>query len=440
MKPMFIGKLFTILSFALALCFSLLLVPTQAIAEIDKSKLIKQKGILKTDGSKSSASIFIGASSDNGATTSDNFLYSENVLIEAVIEFDTDDVGKSGDIFVVMRKGSGKSKVFYALNDSNSWEVWGGSLKTLPAAKSIEKISERERLEIFTGKLDLGQSTIYVGYSTQSENTKPIIHVNGVPQKLTSYKLPTISANYSKYEGETCVDGLADYEVDGIELKPNNPDANEWNCNVVNDALNNPTRTGKQTLRFELRDGDCSISFSGYDDCENDRSRVELYETWPGSSDVGKIVRYSHSLFIPYQPDFYTDGLPISIFAQVASDNDTEFTQLLYLHTTDGENLMIRFHEGWTFTGDDFVISTELYDVWHDITYELSGGLSEDNYIRVYLNGQLVAENIRETFADDTGFFTLKVGIYDPFVSRVTEEIMPKFLFHDAISKKYLSD
>ena len=110
MKPMFIGKLFTILSFGLMLCFSLLLVPTQATAEIDKSKLIKQKGILKTDGTKSSASIFIGASSDNGVTTSDNFLNSENVLIEAVIEFDTEDVGKSGDIFVVMRKGSGKSK------------------------------------------------------------------------------------------------------------------------------------------------------------------------------------------------------------------------------------------------------------------------------------------------------------------------------------------
>jgi len=420
--------------------FYLILVSSHVTAEIEISKLTKQKGILKTDGSKSSASILIGATSDDGITTSDNFLYSENVKIEAVVEFDKDDLGKSGDIFVVMRKGSGKSKVFYALNDLNSWEVWGGSLKTLPAAKSLEKISENERLEIFSGKLELGQTIIYVGYSTQSKNSKPIIHVNGVPQKLISFKTPTTSANYGKYEGETCVDGLADYEVDGIELKPNNPDANEWNCNVVNDALNNPTRTGKQTLRFELRDGDCSISFSGYDDCENDRSRVELYETWPGSSDVGKTVRYSHSLFIPYQPDFYTEGLPISIFAQVASDNDIEFTQLLYLHTTDGKNLMIRFHEGWTFTGDDLVISTDLYDVWHDISYELSGGFSDDNYIRVYLNGELVAEKIRQTFADDTGFFTLKVGIYDPFVSRVTEEIMPKFLFHDAISKKYLSE
>ena len=170
---------------ALSLLFATL--PLTAFSEIDKTKLIKQSGVFQTDGKASSASIYIGASDDGGVTTAREFIYSKVVSIEGLIEVDSDDVGKAGDIFVVMRKGSAGSKRFYALNESGVWESWGGSLKNLPIAKNVSSLSENEKIEVYSGKIELGQVIFYVGYSTNTENSKPVIHVNGSPQKFTSY-------------------------------------------------------------------------------------------------------------------------------------------------------------------------------------------------------------------------------------------------------------
>ncbi len=168
----------------LSLLFTIL--PLTAFSEIDKSKLTKQSGVFQTDGKASSASIYIGASDDDGITTAKEFIYTKDVSIEGLIEVDSGDVGKTGDIFVVMRKGSASSKRFYALNESGEWEAWGGSLKNLPIAKSVGSLSESEKVEVYTGKIELGQVAIYVGYSTQSSGSKPIIHVHAVPQKYNS--------------------------------------------------------------------------------------------------------------------------------------------------------------------------------------------------------------------------------------------------------------
>jgi len=166
--------------------FVFLALPIFSSAEIIKSKMIKQSGVFQTDGNASSASIYIGASDDEGVTTTREFIYSKVVTIEGLIEVDSDDIGKTGNIFVVMRKGSAGSKRFYALNESGAWEAWGGSLKNLPIAKNINSLSESERVKVYTGEIELGQVAIYVGYATQSSGSKPIIHVHTVPQKYNS--------------------------------------------------------------------------------------------------------------------------------------------------------------------------------------------------------------------------------------------------------------
>ena len=94
----------------IVLSFLLTVLPLTAFSEIEKSKLIKQSGVFQTDGNSSSASIYIGASDDGGVTTAREFIYSKVVSIEGLIEVDSEDVGKAGDIFVVMRKGSAGSK------------------------------------------------------------------------------------------------------------------------------------------------------------------------------------------------------------------------------------------------------------------------------------------------------------------------------------------
>jgi len=151
------------ITLTIVLTFLFATLPLTAFSEIDKTKLIKQSGVFQTDGKASSASIYIGASDDGGVTTAREFIYSKVVSIEGLIEVDSDDVGKAGDIFVVMRKGSAGSKRFYALNESGVWESWSGSLKNLPIAKNVSSLSENEKIEVYSGKIELGQVAIYVG-------------------------------------------------------------------------------------------------------------------------------------------------------------------------------------------------------------------------------------------------------------------------------------
>jgi len=193
------------------IAMTLVLFPSLSSGEIEKIKLLKQSTIMQTDGNKSSASIYIGASSDDGVTTSQQFFYTKDVRIESVIEVQAEDVGKPGSIFAVMRKGSGKNKAFYALNESGLWEKWAGSLKALPVAQELEKFQESERVTVFSGKLDLGEIAIYVGYSTLTKEAKPIIHVNTVPQKFKSEDFP-IEASFSfKEEFSELIFDLEDY-------------------------------------------------------------------------------------------------------------------------------------------------------------------------------------------------------------------------------------
>ena len=247
--------------------------------------------------------------------------------------------------------------------------------------------------------------------------------------------LPTSLAVLNYFVPRDCIENQNSDVLNGLELRHLIEAPATWGCNITDDPTQNPTYSGDSAVRFELRPGDCSPSFNGYDDCANDRSRIELYEPYPGEPDVGKVVVYGHKFFLPKQ-DFYPEGLPITIFSQISSDNDVTWLPLIYLHTDDGRNLKIRIHKGWTFNFDDYTISNDLFDTWHDIRYELTGGLSESNSIKVFLNDELVVDVNRATFEDDSGFFGIKLGLYQAFLSQSSSTPSSVVVYHDEIYKK----
>jgi hypothetical protein len=270
--------------------------------------------------------------------------------------------------------------------------------------------------EIYTNlKISLGQAISY-------ESVSPIA---SLPSKL---------AVLNSFEPRDCIQNQNSDVLNGLELKHLIAAPAVWGCNITDEPTLNPTYSGNSAVRFELKPGDCSLSFNGYDDCANDRSRIELYEPSTGESDVNRTVTYGHKFFVPKQ-DFYPEGLPITIFAQVDSDNREKFLPLLYLHTDDGENLKIRVHDNWTYTGTDYTISNQLFDTWHEIRYELTGGLSESNTIKVFLNEELVVNVSRATFDDESGFFSLKLGIYQAFLSRSSSIPTSVVVYNDEIYK-----
>ena len=251
----------------------------------------------------------------------------------------------------------------------------------------------------------------------------------------SSRSLPTKTAVLDTYTSKDCIDNLSDDIIVGFELKHMMATVTDWGCNITNDSTKNPTASGESALRFELRPDDCTTHIGGYNDCTNDRNRFEVYEPYPGEADVGKTVTYGHKFFLPKQ-DFYPYGLPITIFSQVASQGNN-LHPLLYLHTDDGRNLKIRIHQGWTFSFIDYTISDNLFDTWHDIRYELTGGIDNNNTIKVYLSNELVVDVKRNTFRDSSGFFELKLGIYQAFLSRSSSIPTSLVVYHDEIYKSY---
>jgi hypothetical protein len=84
------------------------------------------------------------------------------LAINARIEIDPTDVGRNGNIYcVIVYQG-----VYYAMNDSGSYQAWNGDPASLPAAHattfgSIENISIAEQLTQTSGEF-----AIYIAYDT----------------------------------------------------------------------------------------------------------------------------------------------------------------------------------------------------------------------------------------------------------------------------------
>jgi len=172
-----------------------------------QDNLIKFSPIIRTDGTKSTSKVFIGANRDNATTPSQSFFDNEKVSINGIIEPESDDLGKDGSLFAVMRKQEGSSKIFYALNQDGVWEKWNGSLKNLPIYKEIIGLSAKIEVPIYSGIINAKEVNIYLGYSTVSEGSKPIIHVNSSPMKIkidpmSERKYEIQIANYTEYDTE----------------------------------------------------------------------------------------------------------------------------------------------------------------------------------------------------------------------------------------------
>ena len=96
-----------------------------------------------------------------------------------------EDIGKVGEIFVVLRVIKDGKKVFYSLNSDGIWLNWNASLKSLEPTKYIDSLSSEEMVEVYSGAMSEGSKYFYIGYSVVNDaKGKPIIHVNGKPFKI----------------------------------------------------------------------------------------------------------------------------------------------------------------------------------------------------------------------------------------------------------------
>jgi len=160
----------------------------------DESSYIELAKVIQTDGAKSQAKMFIAPKAKDNDKLRNEFFDYESIKIDAVIEPASDDAGRKIDIFVVIRRQVGSKKTFYALDEDGVWTLWNGSLKSLPIYESIESASDKHEITIYDGTIEADEFNIYFGYSSESVNDKPIIHVN-----LNPYKIKAVDENSTKY-------------------------------------------------------------------------------------------------------------------------------------------------------------------------------------------------------------------------------------------------
>ena len=236
----------------------------------------------------------------------------------------------------------------------------------------------------------------------------------------------------------------------GYEKHKNSFTQSEHNFSYISDE--SFARRGKHYQKFELRDGDCFQDGTKWDDCKNNRERVE-FASEPKLKPIGiQCFAYSIKLnkdFIDVNPtntdlgQVHQIGGPTGTAGGLAS-----FPPLIQLGAKNG-----RFYFGWhelTGSATNVVDSKRLYflsslddmkEKWTDISFCLN---FKDKRMDVWINGLKKHEILKSPINFIPKEIYFKYGIYRSFISRFKdrqkirkkEEKMPtQIVFYDEIRR-----
>ena len=193
---------------------------------------------------------------------------------------------------------------------------------------------------------------------------------------------------------------------------------------IVDKNDGHPTRLGQQSLRFELRDGDCGYG-SSWSDCGSDRGRHEL------SGKKHKNGSEHWYFWSIYLPDDYQ-----SIYPAV--------TLLGQFHQDDGEPVLTLDNKGGGYNyeqwlGDKFINSfpllepIEMLGRWNDVVINAKWTDKDDGFLSIWINGKLAHDYNGPT--KEKGFKAYhKFGIYHSKLSRYTSGKIPtQVVYYDEV-------
>ena len=252
------------------------------------------------------------------------------------------------------------------------------------------------------------------------------------------------------------INGFADVEDVIKEIKKNKDIAqgfknvrefdkwNEWRVNnskildsdkssrkhvlkVVNKIDNYPVRFGKQSLKFEVRDGD------GWGwDAKNDRERVELLICCVNRE---KITWTSWSLYLP---DDYKIIFPAkTMLAQFHNDADNPpaFAFENQSHTSGGGYWIDtdKYITGYNYNRQSKILdSSEMYGKWNDILVKVKWTHEEDGFFKIWTNGKLAFHHKGKT-QDKDELIEFHIGVYRSYLSKTSNPDSTQIAYYDEI-------
>ena len=221
--------------------------------------------------------------------------------------------------------------------------------------------------------------------------------------------------------------------------------ASTWGCLLVNKSDGQPVFDGNQSVRFEIRPGDCNASNS-FDDCVNDRSRWELMSNGTqDKSTQGQIITYQYYVYIPTQPlirpatragvhgndTVMTCLTQLNWFSRTGADHSI----LTGLYVDEVGGLFVRTSTDFAYNGGAQVtIDSNPYDKWIKMTYVIKSTTAADGYIKIYANDKLITNETRATLPDLNSTTLLKIGIYNGSLSFSAQPWQTQVVYFDGIS------
>ena len=207
-----------------------------------------------------------------------------------------------------------------------------------------------------------------------------------------------------------------------------------WGCVIVSSG-GEPVFDGVSSARFEVRPEDCTGSF-GFDDCTNDRSRHELEEVNPGPAPAGAVVRFETHLYVPSQMRFKPQGQNLMFLTQIRFTAPSAIGTVAYLELGSNYDLIVQTDIGLSSQINRQYSAGRLpFDRWFRVDWEIKPSNQSDGYIKTFVDGVLVANEMRATLPDPTAYVFLAFGIYNAFKSRATEPYATQVLYFDGIRR-----
>ena len=211
----------------------------------------------------------------------------------------------------------------------------------------------------------------------------------------------------------------------GFLFHKNFKSQNNYNFRYIKDS--SKARAGDYYQRFELRNGDC-FADENWDDCNNDRQRIEL-SSRPNQSVTGQHC-YSYSLKLS---DDFTDIRKVSTtLGQIhqhggpsgKANNLSSFPPLIQIDARKG-SLYLNWHQ-LSGSKDNVIDESKYYNlkslksmrgVWTDISICLD---FENKRIDAWIDGENKIKILKSPIFFEPKSIYFKHGIYQSFISAYT--------------------
>lgn len=119
-------------------------------------------------GATTNAGFSAGAYSDNGTPAySNSFAPGDFITMIGEVHPDPKDIGKSGDIVVVILSVVGGKQSFSFLNTDGVFESWDLKVNSLGSAVEVDALEDMHAITIFEGTLQAGAHQVALGYIPQ---------------------------------------------------------------------------------------------------------------------------------------------------------------------------------------------------------------------------------------------------------------------------------